>query len=389
MVYLDNNATTPLHPSVKEKMIEVMDIYGNPSSVHQLGRQASFIIEETRKNIADFLGCDTDEIIFTASGSESNNTVLKSVAGCCGNCSVKESRPHIITSNIEHPSVMNTLKTMEESGNISVTYVKCDKFGMIHPDEVKKAIKKETVLISIMFANNETGAIQPLDEISKLAADRNIAFHTDAVQAVGKIPINLKELKIDFLSLSGHKIYAPKGIGVLYKRKGNRGFFCPLISGGHQEQALRAGTENTISIAAIGEAFRCLSEEMEEEVVRLKKMRDRFMNETMKQLDNVTLNGPVEKRLPGTVNLSFNNVEGEAILLRLDMFGIEVSTGSACSSGSLEPSYVITALGVEPESAHSSIRFSFGRENTEEDVDKTIEAVVETIKFLRMMSPIA
>jgi len=293
-------------------------------------------------------------------------------------CSV--SNTHIITSAIEHPSVMNTLKCLEQQ-NVEVTYLPVDKYGLVNPKDVRDAIRKETVLITIMYANNEIGTIQPIEEITKIANENNIPIHTDAVQAIGKILVDLKKINIDYLSLSGHKIYGPKGIGVLFRRKGTKSL-CPLISGGHQENSMRAGTENTIGIVGIGEAIKQLNLEMNSEVKKIKYLRDKLESGLKKNISNISVNGQTEKRLPGVLNVSFNDIEGESILLRLDMHGIAVSTGSACSSGSLEPSYVITALGVPAEQAHSSIRFSLGRENTEEDIDKTIIAVEETVDFL-------
>jgi cysteine desulfurase len=384
MIYLDNNATTPLHPKVKEKIIDFLDNYGNPSSLYETGRKAKQMVEDARQKIADFLNCDPEEIIFTAGGSEANNTVIKGATSCCAFCSV--SNTHIITSAIEHPSVMNTLKCLEQQ-NVEVTYLPVDEYGLVNPKDVRDAIRKETALITIMFANNEIGTIQPIEEIAKIANENNIPIHTDAVQAIGKIPVDLKKINIDYLSLSGHKIYGPKGIGVLFRRKGTKSL-CPLISGGHQENSMRAGTENTIGIVGIGEAIKQLNLEMNSEVKKIKYLRDKLESGLKKNISNISVNGHSEKRLPGVLNVSFNDIEGESILLRLDMHGIAVSTGSACSSGSLEPSYVITALGVPAEQAHSSIRFSLGRENTEEDIDKTIIAVEETVDFLREISAI-
>jgi cysteine desulfurase len=386
MIYLDNNATTPLHPAVKKRIIDFLDFYGNPSSAHELGRTVKFQVDNARAEIASFLNCLPEEIIFTASGSEANNTVLKSVA-CCGAgvCECKTTH-HIISTKIEHPSVLNTLQCLEAQ-NVEVTYIDVDEFGMINPLDVRKAIKKNTSLISIMWANNEIGTIQPIEEISLIAKEYKIPFHTDAVQAIGKVPIDLSKINVDYLSLSGHKIYAPKGIGVLYKKKTNK-ILCPLINGGHQEQSLRAGTENTIGIIALGEAFKQLKLEMNDEIQNIKKLRDKLEKGIFDTIPNVKLNGHPTKRLPGTLNISFKNIEGESILLRLDLYGIAVSTGSACSSGSLEPSHVIMALGVDPEIAHSSIRFSLGRETTEKDIDDTLKALKEVIEFLRQISPI-
>lgn len=387
MIYLDNNATTPLHPKVKEKIITFLDFFGNPSSAHEYGRIVKQYIEEARFEASSFLNCQPDEIIFTASGSEANNTILKSMIECCGKFSCSHNKDfHIITSNIEHPSVINTLNCMQKN-NVKVTYIPVDKYGLIDPDDVKKAVTKNTVLISIMFANNEIGTIQPIEEIGKIAKEHNIDFHTDAVQAVGKINVDLKKLPVDYCSISGHKIYAPKGVGILYKKNSSKPL-CPLITGGHQEKSMRAGTENTIGIIAIGEAFKQLKLEMNEEVKKLLFLRNKLEKGILNNVEGVRLNGHQEKRLPGTLNLSFNNIEGESILLRLDMHGIAVSTGSACSTGSLEPSPVIMALNVDPEVAHGSIRFSLGRENTEKDIDYTIEKVKETVNFLRKISPL-
>ena len=387
MIYLDNNATTPLHPNVKEKIAEFLENYGNPSSSYELGRNVRYMIEEARKTIADFLNCSSEEIIFTASGSEANNTVLKSALERCCRCGCSDNKSiHVISSNIEHPSVMNTLKCLENQ-NVEISYLPVDQYGLIDPDDVKKTIKKNTVLISIMYANNEIGTIQPVEEISKIAHERGVEFHTDAVQAIGKIPIDLQKLNVEYMSISGHKIYAPKGIGVLYKSRETRSF-CPLITGGHQENSMRAGTENTIGIIALGEAFRQLKIEMNAEIEKILFLRNKLEKGIMDNIESVKLNGHPTKRLPGTLNVSFKNIEGESILLRLDMHGIAVSTGSACSTGSLDPSPVIMAIANSPETAHGSIRFSLGRENTEKEINITIEKLKETVVFLREISPL-
>ncbi len=384
-IYFDNNATTPLHPGVKNKMIEFMDLYGNASSVHQFGREARKYIEEARENVADFLECKPEEIIFTSGGSESNNLVLKGI-GCPANC-IGQCRKtlHIITSVLEHPSVLSTCRCLEETG-IKVTYIPVDKYGMINPADVENAIQKDTALISIMYANNEIGTIQPIKEIAAIARKHGVLMHTDAVQAAGKVEFSIKELGVDFLSISAHKIYGPKGVGALYMREGLS--LCSLITGGHQEKEIRAGTENNIGIIGMGEACRLIKKEMHEEIPRLLQLRKRLEDGINKKVPDVNLNGHPEKRLPGTVNYTFKYVEGESILLRLDMLGIAVSTGSACSSGSLDPSHVILSLGVNPEDAHGSIRFSLGRENTEEEIDYTIDSVVKSIEWLRKLSPL-
>ncbi|HBD95220.1 MAG: cysteine desulfurase NifS [Spirochaetes bacterium GWF1_31_7] len=387
MIYLDNNSTTPLHPEVKNKIVSILDLYGNPSSAHQIGREAKSYIDEARKTIADFFKCLPEEIIFTASGSEANNTILKSASSCCSKHCSMGGKKHIISSVIEHPSVLNTLRCLEGE-NTEITYLPVDKFGMISKESLLAAIRPETSLISIMFANNEIGTIQPIAEFASIAKEKGIQFHTDAVQAVGKVDIDLSTLPIDFMSVSGHKIYAPKGIGLLFRRKGTHENICPLITGGHQEDSLRAGTENTIGIIALGEAFRQLKKEMNTEIPHLINLRNRLETGIKENISHVRLNGHPEKRLPGTLNLSFDAIEGESILLRLDLMGIAVSTGSACSSGSLDPSHVIMALGVEAEQAHGSIRFSIGRENTIDDIEYTIKTVKEVVETLRRISPI-
>ncbi len=386
MIYLDNNSTTPLHPAVKQKIVEILDLYGNPSSAHELGREAHEYIKEAREIIANFFKCTPDEIVFTASGSEANNTILKSIGLCCNKkCNMKK---HIITSNIEHPSVLNTLKMMTETSDLEVTYIPVDSDGLVNPKDVEAAIRPETALISIMFASNEIGTIQPIKEIGEIAHKHGVLFHTDAVQAAGKIDIDLSELPIDYMSVSGHKLYAPKGVGFFFKRRGQKDKICPLIAGGHQENSLRAGTENTLGIVALGEAFRQLSLEMKEETATLFRLRNKLEDGILSTITHSRLNGHKDKRVPGCANISFEGIEGESILLRLDLFGIAVSTGSACSSGSLDPSPVIMAIGNDAERAHGSIRFSLGRETTDEDIDYTITTVKEVVESLRKISPI-
>jgi cysteine desulfurase len=390
-VYLDNNATTPVHPEVKKALSEAVDLYGNPSSMHRPGQMAHFAIEEARRKIASLIGAKPEEILFTGSGSEANNTVLNSiyctylVFNIKDNCKKVQSKNHIITSAIEHPSVLHTLKCYERRG-INVTYVPVDKFGLINPEEVKKSIKPKTCLISIMYANNEIGTIQPIKEIAEIAREKNIYFHTDGVQAVGKIPINVTELDIDFLTMSGHKVYGPKGIGILYVKKGIN--FCPMIYGGHHERNRRAGTENTIAIVAVGKAFELLARDMESDRKRILALKKKLKKGFIERIPDISINGHPEKSLLNTLNISFNYIEGESILLLADFEGIAVSTGSACSTGSLEPSHVIMALTDNPESAHGSIRFSLGRENTEEDIDYVLEKFPPIIDKLRKMSPL-
>ncbi|MFC1595814.1 cysteine desulfurase family protein [Candidatus Margulisiibacteriota bacterium] len=384
-VYADNNATTPLHPKVQEAIIEALPLFGNASSLHSFGREAKAKIDEARAAIATFLGADPAEIIFTGGGTESNNTVLNNLSCSSTVCAHKQCVPHIITSKIEHPSVLATVKCLVDQG-VEVTYVKVDKYGMVDPHDIQKEIKSNTRLISIMYANNEIGTIQPIKEISRIANQHNILMHTDAIQASGKIPFKVSDLGVDFLSLSGHKVYATKGVGVLYVKKGTR--FCPLIHGGHHEHSRRAGTENTLGIIAMGKAVEMLDREMDAEIPRLKKLRQKLSDGITNSISEVSFNGHPTEFQPGTLNVSFSYIEGESILLHLDLEGIAVSTGSACASGSLEPSHVLRAIGVPIEDVHSSIRFSLGRENTAEDVDYILEKLPPIVEKLRKLSPL-
>ncbi len=384
-VYLDHNATTPIHPDVKTAMISAMDVFGNASSHHAFGREAHELIESARKTVADALGAEPDEIIFTSCGSESNNLVIKGVT--CGNtiCKIGCEKTEVIISAIEHPSVLNTAKCLQGEGK-TVHICPVDENGVVRLDILESLLSSRTALVSIMYANNETGAIQPIDEIAKLLAGKGIIFHTDAVQAFGKIPINVKALGLDFLSLSGHKIYGPKGVGVLYKRKTRK--VCPLIHGGHHEFNLRAGTENTIHIAGLGKAVECSIADMDREWQRLSVLRDWFEAEVIRRIPESYINGANARRTAHTSNISFRYIEGESILYDLDFDGIAVSTGSACSSGSLEPSHVLLAMGMDHGRAHSSIRFSLGRSTTKADLAYTVDALERTVSRLRRMSPL-
>ena len=383
IVYLDNNATTPIHPEVKKTLIEAIDYYGNPSSMHQAGRVVSEAISNSRNIIAKFINADSKEILFTGSGSEANNTVIHNIFSNCLN--LAGCKIHVITSAIEHPSVLETLEHYAKSG-IEVTYLPVDKFGMVSINDVEKAIRPNTKLISIMFANNEVGTIQPIKEIAKIAKKHKILMHTDAVQATGKIPIDVKDLGVDFLTISGHKIYAPKGIGVLYVSENNKLF--PLIYGGHQENKLRAGTENTLGIIALGRAVELLSVEMEDEVRKSKRLKEKLKQGFLDKVSDISINGHPEQSLSNTLNVTFDFVEGESILLYADLEGIAISTGSACSTGSLEPSHVIMAIESRPERAHGSVRFSIGRENTEADIDYVLKIFPPIIQKLRDISPL-
>ncbi len=386
-VYLDHNATTPLHPEVKKTIIDNLDLFGNASSAHFFGLEAREAIEKAREKLARLINAEPEEIIFTSCGSESNNLVIKGVTCQDIYCKPNSARPgrHIITSQIEHPSVMNSIKTLERQG-FKVTWLPVDQYGVVDPDLVRKSITRQTVLITIMTANNEIGTIQPIQEIAEIAREHDIYFHTDAVQAVGKLEIDVKELGVDFLSLSGHKIYAPKGVAAVYIRKGVD--VCPLLHGGHQERGLRGGTENTLGIIALGKACEVAMREREKWVEKIWSLRERLRKGILERIPEVIINGHPEKVLPNTLSVTFKYVEGESILLKLSARGIAVSTGSACSTGSLEPSHVLLAIGLPHELAHGTIRFSLGFENNEEDIDYTLEVLPKVIQELREMSPL-
>ena len=380
-IYMDHNATTPLHPEVLDAMLPFLkDNFGNPSSIHWAGRDVKLHIEEGREKVATLLNVSPSEVIFTSGGSESDNLAIKGIA-----FALKEKGNHIITTQVEHPAVLNTCQYLESIG-FCVTYLPVNRDGMIDLDKLKESISDKTILITIMYANNETGVIFPLKEIGEITSLKGIVFHTDAVQAVGKIPIDVKDLNIDLLSISAHKLYGPKGMGCLYVKKGVEPI--PLIHGGHHENSIRAGTENTPGIVGLGKACEIANRDIESHTVHLTKLRDILYNGIIDRLENVVLNGHPTKRLPSTLNLSFEFIEGESLLMNLDLEGIAVSSGSACSSGSVEPSHVLTAMGVPLEVAQGSIRFSLGRENTEEDVAYAIGVLLEVVNRLRAMSPL-
>ena len=380
-IYLDNNATTPIHPEVLDAMLPYLkDEFGNPSSIHWAGRNTRRGVDDAREKTAKLLNCDASEIIFTSCGSESNNLAIKGVAE-----SKKDKGNHIITTKVEHPAVLSTCKYLQKTG-FDVTYLDVDSKGMLDLDQLKKAITPKTILITIMFANNETGVIFPIEEIGKIAKEYNISFHTDAVQAAGKIPIDVKKMNIDLLTVSGHKLYAPKGVGALYVKRGVR--LTPLIHGGHQERNRRGGTENVAGIVALGKASEIAQRDMPEEINHIAALRDRLEKGLMEKIPHVRLNGHPTKRTPNTVNLSFEYAEGESLLLNLDMKGIAASSGSACTSGTLEPSHVLVAMGVPLEASHSSVRFSLGRGNTVEDIDYVIDALPAMVERMRSMSPL-
>jgi len=380
VVYVDNNATTQLAPEVFEAMKPFLtEEYGNPSSMHTFGGKIAKYIEEAREKVAELLGAgDFREIIFTSCGTESDNTAIMSTLR------VYPEKKHIITTKVEHPAVLNVCKYLETAG-YRVTYLGVDNQGLFDLNELKSAIDQDTALITIMYANNETGVIFPIEEIAEIARQRGVVFHTDAVQAVGKIPIKLTSLPVDLLSLSGHKLHAPKGVGVLYIRKGTR--FSPFMIGGHQEQGRRGGTENVAGIVGLGTACQLAKKFIEEENTRVRSLRDKLEKAILEKIPNTRINGHPELRLPNTTNIGFEFVEGEAILLLLDEQGIAASSGSACTSGSLTPSHVLRAMGVPFTFVQGSIRFSLSRYNSEEDIDYIIDKLPPIISRLREISP--
>ena len=380
LVYVDNNATTRVDDRVFDEMLPYFkEFYGNPSSIHTFGRQVAGKIDAAREKVADILGADTSEIVFTSCGTESNNNAI--------HCSLEANpkKRHIVTTKVEHPAVSNVCKHFEKRG-YDVTELGVDNDGMLDPNELKDAIREDTAIVSIMHANNETGIIFPVAEFGKIIKEKGAIFHCDAVQAIGKVPINLKDSSIDLLSLSGHKLHAPKGIGVLYIRKGVR--LDPLIIGGHQEENRRSGTENVPYIIGLGKACELAKEFVEVEQTRVKKLRDKLENGIKDRISNVKIIGENSKRLPNTSNISFKYVEGEAILLLLDMAGIAASSGSACTTGSTEPSHVLQAMGAPPFLSRGAIRFSLSSYSTEEEIDYILEKLPPIIKRLQDLSPI-
>ena len=381
MIYMDHSATSPVDPEVFEAMKPYFtEGFGNASTLYKLGRDAKMAMETARKQVASLINAEPKEIIFTSGGTESDNIAIKGTV-----YRLKNKGNHIITSNIEHPAVTETCKYLEKNG-FEVTYVPVDKEGLVHPEDVEKAITDKTVLITIMHANNEIGTIQPIAEIGKIARKHGIYFHTDAVQSVGKIPVDVKAMNVDMLSLSSHKLYGPKGIGALYIKKGVR--LEPIIHGGGHERGLRPGTENVPAIVGLGKACEISEENLDKDMEYLKKLRDKLIDSVLEQNEEAYLNGHRTQRLPGNVNFRFTGIEGESLILHLDSKGIAASTGSACSSIKLEPSAVLMAIGLKEVEAHGSLRLSLGRENTEEDIDYTIKAIKEVVDTLRKMSPL-
>ncbi len=380
-IYLDHAATTPLDPQVLKAMLPYLkEKYGNPSSLYQKGIESKEAVNEARKKVAKVLGGHKEEIIFTGSGTESDNLALRGTTRA-----YKKKGNHIITSQIEHHAVLNTAKALEKEG-YEVTYLKVDKEGLVSLEDLEKAIKKETILVSIMYANNEIGTIEPIAEIGKMTKEKGIIFHTDACQAAGALPLDVHRLKVDLLTLNGSKIYGPKGTGVLYIRRGVK--IDPIITGGSQERNLRAGTENVAGIVGLAKALEIAETKRKIESKRLIKLRDYLIKGILTKIPRVILNGSQDKRLPNNINVSILDVEGESLILYLDKYGIQTSTGSACTSVNLEPSHVLLALGLPYEYAHGSLRLTLGKNTAKKDLDYVLKVLPQIVKKLREISPV-
>lgn len=379
VIYVDNNATTRVAPEVLEEMLPYFsEFYGNPSSMHTFGGMVEHKVAEARERVGRLLGASPEEIIFTSCGTESDSTAIR--AAILSNPNKK----HIVTSRVEHPAVKNLYEYLSKNG-YRVTFVPVDRKGRLDLDYLYKSLDEDTAIVSIMWANNESGVIFPIEEIGGVLKEKGIVFHTDAVQAVGKIPIDLKNTSVDMLSLSGHKLHGPKGVGALYVRKGTK--YSPFLIGGHQEKGRRGGTENVASIIGLGKASELAAANLSDENTRIKRLRDKLENELLKRVPNTMINGDRDNRLPNTTSIAFEYVEGESILLMMDEYGICASSGSACTSGSLEPSHVLRAMGVPFTAAHGSIRFSLSIYNTEKEIDFIIEKLPPIIERLRELSP--
>ncbi|MBD8924131.1 cysteine desulfurase NifS [bacterium] len=374
--YFDNSATTRVKDEVFKEMIPYLSIeYGNPSSLYSIGRSAKRAISEARRRVASLINCSPEEIYFTSCGSESDNTALKGIA-----YANKEKGNHIITSKIEHPAILNSCKSLENKG-FKISYIDVDKDGMLNLEKLESEITNQTILISIMYANNEIGTIEPIKEIAQIAHSHGIIFHTDAVQAVGNIPIDVRKMNIDMLSLSGHKLYAPKGIGALYVKSGIE--FERFMDGGHQEKNKRSGTENVAEIVALGKACQIAEKNIERYQQKLKNLRDYCLNKIQEKIPDIYINGTMERRLPGNINISFKDLNSGELLLRLDEVGICASGGSACSSKEASPSHVLTAIGLPSELSKGALRLTFGDYNTKEDVEYLVENLVRIVEEMR------
>jgi len=378
-VYFDHSATTPIDPQVTEAMLPFLnEKFGNPSSIHSYGREVKVALEEAREAVADFCNVRAADIYFTSGGTESDNMAIKGVA-----YELKDKGKHIITSKVEHHAVLHTCEFLEKQG-FEITYLAPDKYGMIHPETVEKAIRKVTILITIMHANNEVGTINPIQTIGEIARNKGILFHTDAVQSFGKLTIDLSKLPVDLMSMSGHKIYGPKGVGALYIRKGVR--LVQLSHGGEHERNRRPGTENIPGIIGMAKAVELRRDGMKNEAKYIRNLREKLHKKISEVIPRIFLNGHPQKRLAGHLNLSFQGIEGEALLLSLDLKGVAASSGSACTSGSIDPSHVLSGIGIKPELTQSSIRFTLGKDNTEEDIDYTVSILPDIVQRLRSMS---
>ena len=378
-VYMDNNATSMVAPEVLDTMLPFLkDQYGNPSSMHTFGGRVGFAIKEARAKVADLIGASPEEIVFTGCGTESDNTAIWAALHS------QPDKRHLITTRVEHPAVKSLAESLANRG-YRITFVPVDGQGNLDLDHLYDSLSEDTAIVSIMWANNETGVIFPIDEIAQRVREHGIVFHTDAVQAVGKIPVDVRNSVVDMLSMSGHKIHAPKGVGVLYVKKGTR--FAPHLIGGHQESGRRGGTENTASIVGLGKAAEMAASQWLKDMNRVRRLRDKLENGLLERIPHAMINGDRQNRLPNTTSIAFEYVEGESILLMMDQYGICASSGSACTSGSLEPSHVLRAMGVPFTAAHGTIRFSLGTYNNEEDIGTIIEKLPPIIERLRHMSP--
>jgi len=385
-IYLDHSATTPLDPKVFEAMKPYLtNQYGNASSMHSFGQAAAKAVDQARLSIAKFLNCELEEIIFTSSATEADNLAIQGIV-----MASKVAKPHVVTSQIEHPAILEVCKNLEKQG-VKVTYIPVIKKGLVRVNDIKKAVKPNTILISVMYVNNEVGAIQPIAEIGKLVDQLNINrknrvyFHTDAVQAASYCNMDVRKLGVDLVSISGHKIYGPKGVGALFVRKGVN--IKPIEHGGHHELGIRPGTYNVAGIVGLGKAIEQIKKN-KKDIQKIKKLRDYLVKEILKKVPHTQVNGDLKSRVESNANFSFKNAEGESIMLMLDMQGFAVSTGSACSSGSLEPSHVLTAMKIPHDLAHGSLRITLGKQNTKAEVDKLIKTLPKIVKKLREMSPI-
>ncbi|HII84679.1 MAG TPA: cysteine desulfurase NifS [Methanobacterium subterraneum] len=381
MSYMDHSATSPVDPEVLEAMLPYFkESFGNASTLYSLGREARTAMEKARKQVASLIGARAEEVYFTSGGTESDNLAIKGTIS-----RLKGKGNHIITSAIEHPAVEETCKYLEKNG-YTVTYLPVGEDGIVKMEDLKDSIREDSILITIMHANNEIGTIQPIKEIGALAREKGIYFHTDAVQSVGKIPVNVEDMKVDLLSISAHKLYGPKGVGALYIRKGVR--IDPLFHGGGHEREMRPGTENIPGIVGLGKACQLAEENLDKNMEYVSSLRDKLIKGVLEGIEQSFLNGHPNKRLPNNANFRFSSIEGESLILQLDVKGINASTGSACSSNKLEPSHVLMAIGLEEVDAHGSLRISLGKANTPEDVDYTIDAISEVVGKLRSISPL-